>query len=994
MSDDAETVSGTGRPPPGGRSDRAGATTPSRGPTIERLLGEIMEHPRADRAAAVDRACVGHPDQASLLRDAYEVARALDADDATPADPPERIGPYRVLEVRGEGGMGTVYVAEQTEPVRRKVALKVIKLGMDSREVVARFELERRALAAMSHRCIARVFAADTTARGQPYFVMELIEGLPLTRYCDQHRLDVLERIELFREVCAGVQHAHQKGIIHRDLKPSNILVAREDDRPVPKILDFGLAKATNQELLAQSFYTVKNRILGTPEYMAPEQARMDDEAIDTRADIYSLGVILYELLSGELPFSSTQLRGHGWTEMQRILSEQEPLKPSTRLTSSTREIDAAAISRRTPRATLARLLRRDLDWIVLKALAKEPERRYDSAAALSSDLQRYRDFEPVSAGPPSASYRVRKLLRRYRGQVTAAALVLVTLIVGIAGIWFYAQESAANAESARENATRLQAKVDEFNLLAGVVRLERARSEEETLYPAWPERRESLQRWIDRYAEPLRTARPKLHRAVSEIRIRALPWTSEQRERDRATHPGVPRLAQLRSRRDQLARLGVDLAGKGAEEQLVAKQRFALIESDSSLAAFTPETLEDSLSALDLEIAGLEQEISTRRTYQFRDEADAFLHDTMAKLIDKVDAFERDVVAAVRDRLAWATRVEELGEVRHGQRWRAARAAIAASDVYRATPIDLAPQTGLVPIGAHPVTGLWEFYHLRSAADPTVVPAYDADSAAENAAELTADSGVVFVLIPGGRFTMGAQPNDREAPNFDENAEVDEVTIHQVELHPYFLAKYEMTQSQWSRLSGGENPSLMKPGWLGSHQLFETNPVERVSWSTCVELLDQHGLLLPTEAQWEFACRAGTTTPWSTGAERSSLEGSANVADAAAKRLGVEITEAWDDGCSVHARAGRFAANAFGLFDMHGNVAEWCRDSAMSYASAGRPGDGLRSNPAAKTVITRGGNFMKSAMQARSGARHGDKPESKLSFVGVRPARELRARE
>jgi len=374
-----------------------------------------------------------------------------------PPAAPEMIGPYRVLGVLGEGGMGTVYEAEQTEPVRRRVALKVIKLGMDSREVLARFELERRALAAMSHHCIAKVLEAGTTERGQPYFVMELVVGLPIVEHCDRHRLSLDERIALFRQVCAGVQHAHQKGVVHRDLKPGNLLVVRDGDQGVPKIVDFGLAKAFNRDLLARTVYTEREQIMGTPEYMSPEQAAGDLEAVDTRTDIYSLGVVLYELLSGEKPFPSQRLRTAGWAEIQRVLAEEQPPKPSSRV--STPGADEHARRRRVQPSVLKRKLRGDLDWVVLKTIAKEPERRYESAAALSADLGRYLANEPVLAGPPGAAYRLRKFAARHRGGLAAIAAALLLAggwLVTSTALYVRAEELRVEAESRAEEAERV----------------------------------------------------------------------------------------------------------------------------------------------------------------------------------------------------------------------------------------------------------------------------------------------------------------------------------------------------------------------------------------------------------------------------------------------------------------------------------------------------------------------------------------------------------
>ncbi|MDB5350305.1 MAG: pkn [Planctomycetota bacterium] len=341
---------------------------------------------------------------------------------------------YKIRQQIGEGGMGSVYLAEQIQPVKRQVALKLIKAGMDSRTVLARFESERQALALMDHPNIATVLDAGATERGRPFFVMELVKGVPLTEYCDRHQLGLPERLGLFRQICSAVQHAHQKGIIHRDLKPSNILVESHDGRPVPKVIDFGLAKATGGlQLSEHSLHSAFGSVAGTPLYMAPEQASFNAIDVDTRADIYALGVILYELLTGSTPIRRETFQRAALDEMLRNIREIEPPTPSSRIGSSDTLPNIAA-NRHTEPARLSRFVRGDLDWIVMKALAKERHRRYESAIAFAQDVERFESHEPVSAGPPTATYRFKKYVRRNRGQVIAAALVLASLVGGIVG--------------------------------------------------------------------------------------------------------------------------------------------------------------------------------------------------------------------------------------------------------------------------------------------------------------------------------------------------------------------------------------------------------------------------------------------------------------------------------------------------------------------------------------------------------------------------------
>ena len=391
--------------------------------------------------------------------DASELpTRTLDEGSRGPSSSALIDGKYRIIEDLGKGGMGAVYLAEQVEPIKRRVALKIIKMGMDTQQVVARFESERQALALMNNPHIARVFDAGATPEGRPYFVMEFIPGVPIQEYCDTHRLSTRERLELFVEVCDGVQHAHQKGIIHRDIKSSNVLVAIQDDKPRPKIIDFGVAKATARPLTDQAVFTEIGQLIGTPEYMSPEQVEMSGLDVDTRTDIYSLGVLLYELLVGVLPFESKKLRDASYDEIRRRVREIEPPKPSTRLNTGDPETIQAAEKRRTDLPTLVRQLKGELDWITMKAMAKDRTHRYASASELAADIGRHLRHEPVLAGPPGLTYRLRKFIRRHRVGVAAATLVLIALIGGTVGttvglLRARKAERIARQESARATA-------------------------------------------------------------------------------------------------------------------------------------------------------------------------------------------------------------------------------------------------------------------------------------------------------------------------------------------------------------------------------------------------------------------------------------------------------------------------------------------------------------------------------------------------------------
>lgn len=892
---------------------------------VQEVFHAALDAPALDRERFVFEAC---RDDWSLYQEVMSLVAHHATDDWTPGDDPalagrpaQRAHPpenprtlsngnerYELVDILGEGGMGIVYLAEQTHPIRRRVALKVIKLGVDSRRATARFESESQALALMDHANIARVFEAGATEDGRLYFAMEYVAGRPIGEFCDQARLSVRERVRLFATVCDAVQHAHQKGIIHRDLKPSNILVTTKGTEPEPKIIDFGVARAMNQRLTEHTMFTQLGVVVGSFRYMSPEQADCRLLEIDTRTDIYALGAVLYELLTGHTPIDAPAIDETGYAEVQRRIREEEPVKMSERVARmDLGPGNAAAAARNTDAAGLSRQLKGDLDWIVLKALEKERTRRYASASAFADDLRRHIANEPVLAGPPTRGYRLRKFIRRNRVPVVAGTAVALAVVFGLVMSTILFIENRASrrvAEAQRDQILRLS----DANVLAALV------ADVDNLRPPHPERAAAMHAWLVE-ADALASRLPT-HRATLET-----------------------------------------------------LRRQAVVPSDPSRNA------------------------SAAGELAFVSQEDQFHYDHLSKLVAELDRFvdpdpRVGAIARVRERLAFATSVFDESIASRQDEWSDAIRSIAnVEECPRYGGLVVAPQLGLVPIGKDPASGLWEFVHLRTGRPPARAPDGHVIMAEEN--------GIVLVLLPGGCYWMGMSKEklaNREMPSGNPLARYDEVPIHRVCLDPFFVSKYEVTQAQYVRMTG-ENPSRIQPGIdYGIYVTSFRHPVENLDWSMADAFARDVGLALPTEAQWEYAARAGSNARFPCGWDPTCLSRTENLLDAAARvpgRPGGWRYADWNDGFVDSSPVGFFLPNAFGLHDVMGNVTEWTRDWYGSYRLPVKPGDGERLGGAESERVVRGGGFYFWWERVSCGLRLNMQPHN-TDRIGVRPVRPL----
>ncbi len=836
------------------------------------------------------------------------------------SSPGRRAGKYHVQGELARGGVGAVFKGLDAD-LGREVAIKFLhEQYRQDPELLQRFVEEAQIGGQLQHPGVVPVYDLGLEA-DRPYFSMKLVKGRTMAALLIEREDPVGQRgrfLAIFLQVCQTMAYAHTRGVVHRDLKPANVMIGAFGE---VQVVDWGMGKvlhaggadamrARQAKPDVSVISTVRSgdhgtkslvgSIMGTPAYMPPEQARGEVEAMDERSDVFALGAILCEILTGSPAYVGDPVEMIRHAARGKLDDAHERLRRCG--------ADAALVD------------------LALACLSPAPEARPASATDVAARLENH--LTAVEQNLREAQVRARAAKRTQILALTVGAIIAVALVASLV-FWRDAERQRDFAERAAEQArlaeegeraarteadtkaVALRRALDAYDLLANVVKLREAVASEAELYPAWPAQARAIREWLELQGRPLAAALPGVEAALAELRARA------------TAAPGGP------------------------------------VPGDPG---------------------------STTKSEEF-------LRDTLTRLVDDLRAFcapDTGRLASVERRLQWAESVQVETIDKYAREWTAAIADIAAGEAYRGLRIQ--PQLDLVPLRRDPSSQLWEFVHLRSGTPGKAIPQRDPET---RQLEMTEDSGIVFVLVPAGAFVMGAQADDASAPNYDPAATAQEKPCRSVELDAFFVAKHELTIAQWRRLSEGGEPSAYKPGSKPgrTHTITPTHPVESVSWQDCTELLRRHGLALPTEAQWEYACRAGTTTPWSSGTEASSLRGHANLADLASQRAGSQwpIEPGFDDGFVVHAPVGTFRPNAWGLFDMHGNVWEWCEDGSGSYESARRAGDGLRLDAKPESRVSRGGSFAFPAGDARAAYRFFDVAGTSDANLGLRAARRLR---
>jgi formylglycine-generating enzyme required for sulfatase activity/predicted Ser/Thr protein kinase len=856
-----------------------------------------------------------------------------------PESPPERtwsLDRYRVERELGHGGQGSVFLAWDTT-LRRRVALKILKASWSGSEtMVRRFALEAQALARLEHPGLAAVHDVGS-AHGLEYLAMRYVEGRTLARELAASgsapaRAGVLRYVEIVEKAARALHAAHEGGLIHRDVKPANVMITPDGE---PVVLDFGLARFREGPTAT---LTVTGDVLGTPAFMAPEQIAGDRARIDRRSDVYGLAATLHEAVTG---------------------GGREPGAPRGRA----RRLNPA--------------VPRDLEAVLQAGLDPDPDRRYATAEAFADDLSRIRTGQPVAVRPRSA---VRSFLLWCRRAPARAALVLlppIAVLGGLAAVTVKNREVHAAARifeasqrKADDEARNATARFADFQRLNDLRRLDELGDRERELWPPHPDRVTAMERWLLDAREVLRRL-PRHREALLALRARGRTSVVREIGADPATdrllhHEGVREAA-----RAELAAGGV--------------------------AASRRPHLERTLALAERRLPVLEREAASRPAWRFDRVEDQWLHDNLSRLVARLDALaepssHEGTIASVERRLLRSRTLETETLVEEAAAWREAVGAIADPAVCPAYGgAKIAPVLGLVPLGRDPASGLWEFAHVLSGTRPR------RDGAGRLV--ISDETGIVLVLVPGGTVRMGARPPfEDDVPGHDHvdpGARANEQPVNEVALDPFFISKWEMTQGQWLRATG-VNPSHARPdrAWEGERPTLSC-PVEQVSWEDCEDVLGRLGLTLPTEAQWERAARAGTTTPWWPGATIDAFATDENLADRTyfeAEQVATPHDRDRNDGWAGPAPVGSYPPNPFGLCDVIGNVKEWCRDRIAPYGVPSLPGDGLRSSATQDARAVRGGAFSGPSSTARSSGRFGLAPTTRSGVVGVRPALRLEA--